>query len=302
MLDQYLAHKDAREFQGRGQFPRSKGLQALARRLAESDDEASQSILADLVRIHPLSTERGRNALLNAASGNEAFIQQFGVLENDFERALWALMAHIDIFQFGEELHFFDYYAEGSWGQHYRLSPNLPVSRDENDIHEFRDEICDFYRRRDGSGMSCHVEFTDRSREKAMQITIFVQGLPNNSTGFVDGRFRRTTLHPAIEAAIVYEFLSGTVTTVAKGGRAVHGVLRDAFAEHLLKVDPDYERVADRRFRLEALKTCCALSPDPEMGVRSVRVRKLKLRSSGSWGAPVSLRLAAPRQHWAFMI
>ena len=203
LLDQYLAHKDAREFQGRGQFPRSKGLQALARRLAEADDEASQSILADLVRIDPLSTERGRNALLNAASGNEAFIQQFGVLENDFERALWALMAHDDIFRFGEELHFFDYYAGGSWGQHYRISPNLPVSRDEKDIHEFRGEICDFYRRRDGSGVSCVVEFTGRSREKAMQITVFVQGLPNNSTQFVDGRFRRTICIPPGWAALL---------------------------------------------------------------------------------------------------
>jgi hypothetical protein len=186
-------------------------------------------------------------------------------------------MAHQDIFQYGEELHFFDHYAEGSWGQHYRTRPNLPVSQDEENVQAFRAEICDFYRHRDGSGVSCHIEFTDRSREQAVQITIFVQGLPSNSSEFVDGNFQRAISHPAIEAAIVYEIQTGAVTTVAKGGRAVHEEIRDAFAEHLLRVDPEYERVANRRFRLDALKTNQVLPANPDMGVRSVCVRKLKL-------------------------
>jgi hypothetical protein len=137
----------------------------------------------------------------------------------------------------GEELHFFDHYAEGSFGQHYRTSSNQLVSQNQEDISRFRNEVCDFYRHRDGSGISCYVEFTPRTKERAVQITLFVQGLPNNSTEFVDGRFRRTISHPAIEAAIVYESETGNVTTVAKGGKPVHEVLRAAFAEHLLRAD-----------------------------------------------------------------
>jgi hypothetical protein len=56
-------------------------------------------------------------------------------------------------------------------------------------------------------------------------------------------------------------------------------VLRDVFAEHLLKIDPNYERVTDRRFRLDTLKTGRVLLADPEMGIQSVFVRKLRLAS-----------------------
>jgi hypothetical protein len=278
LLKEYLDHKGLDAFHDVWKLPKAKRLAAITEMLVERDDSATQSVLADFVRIHPLATERGRNALLNAAS-DETLADQFSRLGNDWDRALWTLMVNERVFQVGEELLFFDHYAEGSHGQHYRTSSNLSVSRDDDDIQQLRDELCAFYRHRDGSGISCHIDFTDRSREHGIQITIFVQGLPANSTEFVDGRFRRTISHPAIEAAIVYEHDTGVVTTVAKGGKAVHEVLRDVFAEHLLKIDPDYERVTDRPFRLDTLKTGRVLLADPEMGIQSVFVRKLRLAS-----------------------
>ena len=98
-------------------------------------------------------SSKGR-ALLNAASGDEALAEQFGRLENDFERALWTLMKQAKYFQSAEELHFFDYFAEGSRGQHYRARSNLSVSREADDVDQFRESICKFYRARDGSGIS----------------------------------------------------------------------------------------------------------------------------------------------------
>jgi hypothetical protein len=103
----------------------------------------------------------------------------------------------------------------------------------------------------------------------------------------VNGDFCRTVSHPALEAAIMYESETGHVTTVAKGGKDVHEALRDAFAEHLLKVDPQFERVAPRRFLLDALKTVQVLAPDAGLGVRAVRVRKLKLAPPNHGGTLV---------------
>jgi hypothetical protein len=275
LLKEYFDHRATDVFHGIWKLPKSQHASAVTKRLVEVDDPISQSILADIVRIHPLSSERGRNALLNAASGDEALAEQFGRLGNDYERALWTLMKQARWFEYGEELHFFDYFAEGSRGQHYRTRPNLSVSGEANDAEQFRHYICSYYRRRDGSGVSCHVDFADRDR--GLQLTIFVQGLPNNATEFVNGNFRRTVSHPALEAAIMYEPGTGHVTTVAKGGKGVHEALRDAFAKHLLKVDPQYEPIAARRFRLDALKANPALAADADLGIRAVRVRKLKL-------------------------
>jgi hypothetical protein len=263
LLKEYFDHKATDAFHSVWKLPKTKHAPTITKRLVEIDDHISQFILADLVRIHPLSSERGRNALLNAASGDEALAKQFGRLGNDYERALWTLMKQARWFEYGEELHFFDYFAEGSRGQHYRTSSNLSVRRDAQSVDQFRDHICGYYRRRDGSGVSCHVDFAGRARERSLQITIFVQGLPNNATEFVNGDFRRTVSHPALEAAIMYEPETGHVTTVAKGGKDVHEALRDAFAQHLLKVDPQYERITARRFRLDALKTNRVLTAEP---------------------------------------
>jgi hypothetical protein len=283
LLMEYLNQKGLDAFHDVWKLPKARRLKVITERLIEMEEPATQSVLADFVRIHPLATERGRNALLNAAS-DETFTEEFGRLGNDWDRALWALMTNERFFQVGEELHFFDHYAEGSFGQHYRTGSNYLVSRDEDDTRRFRDEVCDFYRHRDGSGISCHVDFADRSKEDGIQITIFVQGLPANSSEFVDGRFRRAISHPAIEAAIVYESKTGAVTTVAKGGKPVHDVLREAFAEHLLKADSEYEPVTERRFRLDRLKSNQVLPADPELGIRSVRIRKLKLMAADLGG------------------
>jgi hypothetical protein len=45
--------------------------------------------------------------------------QQIIVLRRTAPKRL-CFMAHSDIFREGEELHFFDYYSEGSRGRHYR--------------------------------------------------------------------------------------------------------------------------------------------------------------------------------------
>jgi hypothetical protein len=277
LLKEYFDHKATDAFQNVWKLPKTKHAPAITKRLVEINDHISQSISADLARIHPLSSERGRSALLNAASGETALVEKFGRLGNDSERALWTLMMRAKCFELAEEFYFFDYFAEGSRGRHYRTRANLPVSREVNDVDQFRERICGYYRRRDGSGVSCYVEFADRDLEEGLQLTIFVQGLPNNATEFVSGNFRRTVSHPALEAAIVYEQKTGHVTTVAKGGKDVHSTIRDAFAQHLLNVDPQYELINARRFRLDALKNSLVLSADAEMGVAAVRVRKLKL-------------------------
>src|ERR1022692_4449592 len=91
LLKEYFEDKARDVFHGVWKLPKSQQALAVTKRLVEIDDPISQSVLADLVRIHPLSSERGRKALL-AASRDEALAEQFGRLGNDFERALWTLM------------------------------------------------------------------------------------------------------------------------------------------------------------------------------------------------------------------
>jgi hypothetical protein len=223
-----------------------------------------------------MATERGRKALLNAASLRSDIVDRFGRLDNDEERALWMLMEHPGLFREGEELRFFDYYSESRRGRHFRTLPDIEVSREPADIAGFMAEVCRFHRGLDGSGISCEVEFAERHQDGSIQVAIYVQGLPNNGMEFVDGKHVRRVSNPSLEEAIVYDQRSGTTSTVAKGGKEVHAMLCEAFARRLLKIDPKFDVVRKRSFRLDTLKSPTALAPDPALGVKAVRVRRLK--------------------------
>jgi hypothetical protein len=203
------------------------------------------------------------------------------------------LLEHPDLFREAQELRFFDYYSEGSRGRHFTTAPGLQVSRDEIDLHAFEEDMCKFFRARDGSGACCHVEFTERRNEGAIQITVYVQGLPHTQAEFVNRGFERRTSHPAIEAAIVYQPADGHVATVAKGGKDVHETLREAFARKLLKVEPKFDAVVKRSFNLDALVTRAALPADASLGVETARVRKLTLAPRQIGTGMLSLQAAA---------
>jgi hypothetical protein len=240
-------------------------------------------MLADLIRLHPLATERGRMALLNAAP-DEKVRFEFGKLANDEERALWMLVNHPVLFREAEELLFFDYHSQGKVGRHYRTKAHLSVSRSQPDINAFIAGVCDFYRKRDGSGVCCHIEYADRHTEGSLQVSVYVQGLPNDGAEFIEGEFRRRISTPAIEAAIVYDPKAGTTSTVARGGKEVHEALREIFARSLLKIEPQFDRVVRRGFALDALRARRALPVDAAAGLKAARVRKLMLATLDGTG------------------
>jgi hypothetical protein len=94
---------------------------------------------------------------------------------------------------------------------------------------------------------------------------------------FVNGKHVRRISNPSLEAAVVYDPSDGNTSTVAKGGNEVHEALREAFARRLLKIEPKFDAVRKRSFLLDSLKSPQPLAPDPALGVKAVRVRKLRL-------------------------
>ena len=270
----------------------------LAEVLVAGTDEITEGILAAFVRAETMATERGRNALFSAASDSPEIVKELAQLQSDRERAFWMITTHPALFREGEERRFFDYHSEGLRGRHYRTQPDLTVSREAADVAAFKAQLSEFHQRRDGSGASCAVEFTGRGKEGAIQITIYLQGLPNHNVEFVSGEFQRRISSPALEQAVVYEPITGETSIVAKGGAKVHEALREAFARRLLKIDPKFDGVRKRGFLLDMLKTPQPLAPDPSLGVAAVRVRRLKLAppSIGSGALIVEAPAGAPNR------
>jgi hypothetical protein len=121
------------------------------------------------------------------------------------------------------------------------------------------------------------AEVIDRNKDGSVQVTLFVEGLASNAVGFDQGGLYRRPQRPAIQAAVVYCGRTGTIETVAKGGKPVHEELRKLFAQQLLSIDPRFDPIRPRRFRLDRLTGRPALPTEPEDGIEMARVRCLKL-------------------------
>jgi hypothetical protein len=247
----------------------------IARQTAEAMDRMSGEQVAPLIsgleRAHALSDEHGIRALVNAAEDPEAMLATFDQAETDQERALRVLVESPKAFEHAEDIRYFDYKVEGNYGRRFR------AQRDSADIEKFQCAVGAYFRSIDGSGRSCVAEVIDRNADGTVQVTLFVEGLASNAVGFDKGGLYRRPQRPAIQAAVVYCGRTGTVETVAKGGKPVHEELRKLFAQQLLRIDPRFDGVRPRRFRLSTLAGRPTLPTSPEDGIETARVRRLKL-------------------------
>jgi hypothetical protein len=268
----------------------------IARQIAEAMDRMSGEQVAPLIssleRAHALSDESGIRALVNAAEDPGALLAAFDQTENDQERTLRVLVENSKVFERAEDIRYFDYRVEGSYGRRFRVQQDATVSRDPADLDKFQWAVGAYFRSIDGSGRSCVAEVIDRNAEGTVQVTLFVEGLASNAVGFDQGGLYRRPQRPAIQAAIVYCGRTGTIETVARGGKPVHEELRELFAQQLLHIDPRFDAIRPRRFRLDRLADRPTLPTDPADGIEMARVRRLKLLPTSN--RPGALVIEAP--------
>ena len=268
----------------------------IARQIAEAMDRMSGEQVAPLIsgleRAHALSDEHGIRALVNAADDPEAMLAAFDDAENDQERTLRVLVGSPKVFERAEDIRYFDYRVEGSYGRRFRAQHDATVSREPADLEQFQCAVGAYFRGVDGSGRSCVAEVIDRNADGTVQVTVFVEGLASNAVGFDQRGLYRRPQRPAIQAAVVYCGRTGTIETVAKGGKPVHEELRKLFAQQLLCIDPRFDLIQPRRFRLERLASRPTLPTNPEDGIERARVRRLKLLPTSN--RPGAIVIEAP--------
>jgi hypothetical protein len=113
----------------------------IARQIAEAIDGMSGEQVAPLIsgleRAHALSDEHGIRALVNAADDPEAMLAAFNAAENDQDRTLRVLVESPEVFKRAEDVRYFDYRVEGSYGRRFRARRDATVSRDPAALKNF---------------------------------------------------------------------------------------------------------------------------------------------------------------------
>jgi len=254
--------------------------------LLERLEPGQQAILqAELRHVHALATTRGMDAILNASDNAAAIREDFALLHNPAERALWVLVHWPDTFMAAEALLRFDIgVGKRSW-KRQTINVTAPVCREAADVAALEQALSGVLSRRKGPRRACRVDICDRHLDGGVQVSVYLEDDPNDLVEFVgDGMCRRTT-RPATNLALVYYPESGLVDTVGRGGARVHQPLVTLFARHLLKQEVEPQAVRQPMFHLNRLRHGLELPQDSAIdlaacGVERIRLRRVRLRST----------------------
>jgi hypothetical protein len=243
--------------------------------------EIRSQVAADFERVEVMTDEVGERAMLGAATNRERLIEVFSALESAHERSLWLFLHEPDAFHRAEEIRYADYYRESRSWDGFIGPVGAAVSREPETVKAFEQRLKDHHRAINGSGRSCISEIFDRDGPGLAQASIYLEGLPSSTVEFAGTGLTRRLQRPAIEAAITYSPGDGAIDVIAKGGKPVREAVCKIFVETLLKTKADIEPIVLRRYDLSGLRRPHEFPTDPEDGIKSVAVTRVRLRPYG---------------------
>jgi len=246
-------------------------------------------LLADIDRISDMTDEVGQAALVALTEWRD----QLGQIEGAHRRAHWLYVQSRDAFRQAEEIRYADenQNAQRLWDGF--VGPRLVDLRNDTEtVERFKAAL----RKVLGAGR-LHVELFCRVRNRAgepdreiKQLTIYSEDVPIDDVVFTATGVKNQARKPVRETAIVYEPSSGTIEVVGrvKTKREETACL---FAEHLLGIEIDGERLPPRRVDLSPLLDPHAFAVDPQDGI--VR-RKLTMLTVSTFGGTLTQRFEVP--------
>jgi hypothetical protein len=267
--------------------PRKDILAHVTRLIDDADEPSRHKCLNEADRISAMADEAGQTALFEFCENPD----QLGSLKNGYARAAWMHAHETKAFQRAEEARFTDEHRRGRQWEGYVGQPGLAVSTAADTVERFKTGI------REALGsQNVHVDIFDRQRTSfsgnkysIVQITVYREGRTDEFLEFSDsGKLGRKSRKLVYEASLTYEADTGVIEVVA-GDRESRGELVSLFAEELLGIGPEAQRLPFRQFNLNVLLKPYDFPTDAEDGIDSVRVTLLRLMPLDSAGERATL-------------
>lgn len=235
----------------------------------------------DLRRAHMMSNGLAVKEFLIACNDDPAVHTAFST-RDDREKALWMLAFRDKAFRDAELRIAFLSKTNGKYWKKHRIQPGLAITSDLDKCETFGHEVAKLYRKV-GAGKASHIEFSERSVDNSIQLTLYVEGPVTAIAHFAENSFKRITARIALETALVYHPDSGIIETVVKGGGANHAAVLKLFGEHIVGAVLTPEAIEKAKFKLNALRDGM-LEPFDDWsvyGVEQVRLRRARFSPTG---------------------
>jgi hypothetical protein len=239
------------------------------------------AISTALRQVHALANPAGTSTLV--AAGRDSGIDigpQLSAMKNAYERALWCMLEHPEVFHNGRTLTHIDSIPQKSREKWTGL-PQQPIEVTPGTLARLESAIRDYYQRLDGRGEACHVEY--RRRNGAVDsFFAYPADYVDDVEEYDDhGKLILKRRRGRFEIAFAFNSAAGSLEVSAGGGRQVRSDLCDLFLRVVLGQGAALQPAGSTPYRLDIFKDRQLSFPtDPADGI-SMRVQGLRLQVNG---------------------
>ena len=240
------------------------------------DPVVRDKIGAGLMVSNHLASSRGTQAMIQMGTWNASALTGLMACQSDQHRAFWLFVRYPDLFEQAAEVEFVDSHVQQS--QQHDLGVKVPIRRDAPSLQAFCEAIKNFYKLELGCGEVCVAHILDRAHGTQL-VTVHAKDLAKQQLEFQGAVLTRRVGSPNIHMVLEYSQATGVVRTIIRGGAKYHDMLAQAFAEFLLGVRVDAQRIKPPTLDLSGLKLGFQVPQAMDDGFVSLQVKSLTLMS-----------------------
>jgi len=249
--------------------------------LPEHERRAIEIVLHE---VNEMATEDGVRAIVEEANdqANEELVEEIEEYDSRYDKAVWTYIKARDVWDVAVRFARADSLSRGRyWIKRMDIPTEEPDTSDET-IAELEKALSAFFLMTQARGRLCRIEHYVR----ASGTDYFFAYLDDYADTYInfdeEGGFARTPERRAFEVVFVYDREHGTLEMYARGGKRVNEPLQEIFCRVILGEELGPEDRDSHPYELNGLiSRHFAFPTDPEDGIESVRIRKLRLTVKG---------------------
>lgn len=226
----------------------------------------------------------GIRAIVEEANrqGATELLEELDEYESRHDKALWTYIRARDVWELAVLFARADSLSRGRYWIKRCDIPAMEPNTEDDAIEELASAMSGFFREKQSRGRYCQIEHYTRSCGSHYFFAYLDDYADTYVTLGTEGGFDRRPERRAFEIVFVYDPGHGTLEMYARGGKKVYVPLQELFCRIILGTEIGPEDRDSHPYELNGLiHRGFEFPTDPNDGITSVRVRKLRLSVIG---------------------
>jgi len=260
--------------------------------------ETRRMMESDFRNIDALASENGVKAIIDAALVEGEDLEPiFAEMDGFYDKAFWTFFEREPFFEMALLFVNADNLPTRYWRRRKDL-PKVPAKSDELSLRELGEAFSYYFRKTEGRGHACAVDYYHRNGLN--YFFAYPEDYARTSIEWNRGALERRSHKPAFEIIVVYSQAEGTLDIFFHGGIKTVRDLQVIFSRVILKTEIQQEERDKRIYDLNGLKRRdFAFLYDPDSGINSVVIKKLRLSTLGGFTRRITLEADPSFDHEA---